>query len=291
MVFHSPFFRLHRLPHRFSGPDRSSASGAILPVLLAVLVSVLVSMICAPCASARPAKRFETATLVETAKYIPCSDQCSALTSPAGAFCFRLSDQGGDEVLVGEGKSYLHGDKFSSLEELAGKQVLIRFSQRSLWIKPPDRATVKLRRGSLFEQFKDSGCVREVHKPILAEAYSSKRSAKIPDGAIAIAGSGKGDFQPLFLWFQCAIESDAAPHGETIACRRWYENGDSDGTDWYCAQTADGAPVAADLAASSAIDPLLSQAGRLVLKSGAVLRHDNRARTNDKLDRPGEACR
>jgi hypothetical protein len=49
----------------------------------------------------------------------------------------------------------------------------------------------------------------------------------------------------------------------------------------------DGAPVGADFA----LDPLLSQAGRLVLKSGAVLRHDGRARTNDQLDRPGEACR
>jgi len=28
-----------------------------------------------------------------------------------------------------------------------------------------------------------------------------------------------------------------------------------------------------------------------VLKSGAILRPDHRARTNDILDRPGEACR
>jgi hypothetical protein len=34
-----------------------------------------------------------------------------------------------------------------------------------------------------------------------------------------------------------------------------------------------------------------SQAGRLVLTNGGVLQHDNRARTNDKLDRPSEGCR
>ena len=39
----------------------------------------------------------------------------------------------------------------------------------------------------------------------------------------------------------------------------------------------DGAPVGA----VATLDPLLSQEGRLVLKPGAVLRHDNRARTND----------
>jgi hypothetical protein len=49
----------------------------------------------------------------------------------------------------------------------------------------------------------------------------------------------------------------------------------------------DGAPVAADFE----IDPLLSQEGRLVLKLGAVVQEDHRARTNDVLDRPGEACR
>jgi hypothetical protein len=49
----------------------------------------------------------------------------------------------------------------------------------------------------------------------------------------------------------------------------------------------DGAPVAAEFE----IDPLLSQEGRLVLKSGAVVQQDHRARTNDQLDRPGEACR
>jgi hypothetical protein len=39
------------------------------------------------------------------------------------------------------------------------------------------------------------------------------------------------------------------------------------------------------------LDALKSRDGKLVLKSGAALRHDNRARTNDVLDRPGEVCR
>ena len=260
---------------RFSEPDRNKTSGAILPILLAVLVS----MSSAVCASARTAKGFETATLVETEAYIPCAGGCSLGLEPARAFCFRL----GDKFLVGEGKSYLHGNKFSGVEDLPGKQVSIRFTRRSIWIRPPDRPTVKIKRGSLFEGFRDGGCVRQVHEPILGHANSSRRPAKIPADAVAIAGSGRGDFQPLFLWFQCAMDSDAA----TIACRRWYGNGDFDGTDWYCARTADGAAVAADFA----IDPLLSQAGRLVLKSGAVLQHDNRGRSNDKLDRPSEACR
>jgi hypothetical protein len=72
-----------------------------------------------------------------------------------------------------------------------------------------------------------------------------------------------------------------------IACQRWYKDGAPYGKDWYCARTVDGAPVAAEFE----IDPLLSQEGRLVLKSGAVVQQDHRARTNDVLDRPGETCR
>jgi hypothetical protein len=246
---------------------------------VAILLAAAVLMGCAPCASARPAKDFETATLVEAAEYIPCADACFPLDSPASAFCFHL----GDEALVGEEKSYLHEEKSSSTDDLSGKPVSIRFSNHFIWVRLADHPAMKLKRGSLFEGFKDAGCVAEVHKPILAHANSSRRSAKIPDDAIAIAGSGRGDFQPLFLWFECIRDSDSA----TIGCQRWYGNGDSSGKEWYCAQTVGGAPVAANFA----IDPLLSQAGRLVLTSGAVLERDNRGRTGDKLDRPSEACR
>jgi hypothetical protein len=228
------------------------------------------------CASAKEAKGFAPATLVEAADYLPCANGCSALVDPASAFCFRL----GDQVLVGEGRSYLHQSKFSSMEELAGMRLEIRFNRRSIWIRPPDRAPLKIKRGSRFENFKDAGCIREVHRPILAVADASKRPAKVPAEAFALPGSGKGD---LFLWYQCALEPDTT----VIACRRWYRNGDAYGKDWYCAQTLDGTPVGA----VATLDPLLSQEGRLVLKSGAVLRRDNRARTNDMLDRPSEACR
>jgi len=79
-----------------------------------------------------------------------------------------------------------------------------------------------------------------------------------PDDAIAIAGSGRGDFPAAVSVFECIRDSDSA----TIGCQRWYGNGTS-GKEWYCAQTVGGAPVAANFA----IDPLLSQAGRLVLTS------------------------
>jgi hypothetical protein len=252
----------------------SAASGAFLPILLAVLL--LLSS--AVCSSARSAKGTGTATLVETETYIPCRDGCSTAGEPARAFCFRL----GDEFLVGEGRSYFHEDKFTRMEDLAGKQVPIRFSRRSLWIRPTDRAAVKIGRGSRFEEFKDSGCIREVHRPILALAASSRRPAKVPGDAIAIAGPGRGEFQPLFLWFQCGVDSDPS----AIACRTWYRNGEPAGTDWYCAQRVDGAPVDAKLP----VDPLLSRAGRLVLTSGAVLPHDSRGRINGQLEHPGVAC-
>jgi hypothetical protein len=208
--------------------------------------------------------------------YQPCRNGCSEQAEPATAFCFRQ----GNQVLVGDGSSYLHEKKFTGLEELAGKQVQIRFNQRFVWVMLPDGQAMKLERGTTYENFRDAGCIREVRRPIIDGAYAHKRPGKVPSYAFALAGSGKGD---LFLWFQCDLSSDKS----VIACQRWYRNGDPYGKDWYCARTVDGAPVAADFE----IDPLLSQEGRLVLKSGAVVQQDHRARTNDVLDRPGEACR
>lgn len=228
------------------------------------------------CVAAKESKEFSVATLVEAANYLPCGDGCSALTDTASAFCFRQ----GDQVLVGEGRSYLHEGKFSGLEELAGKQLQLRFNRRFLWVRLPDGPVMKLQRGSQFENFKDGGCVSAVHGPILAAAYAQKRPARVPADAFPMAGSGKDD---PFLWYRCNLDSDKT----TISCQRWYKNGDAYGKDWYCAQTMAGEPVGA----VATLDPLLSRDGRLVLKSGAGLRHDNRARTNDVLDRPGEACR
>jgi len=228
------------------------------------------------CASAREAKSYAPATLIEAADYLPCDNGCSANAEPASAFCFKQ----GDQIVVGEGRSYLHENKFSGLAELAGKQVQIRYSNRFVWVRQPDGDAVKLERKSEYENFRDAGCIREVRKPIIETAYDHKRPARVPGLAFALAGSGKSD---LYLWFQCDLSADKS----VIACKRWYRNGDSYGKDWYCARTVDGAPVAADFE----IDPLISQEGKLVLKSGAVVQQDHRARTNDVLDRPNEACR
>ena len=265
-------------PIRFRRSHRVSIAGSLRSLLL-IALAASAALSFTPRASAREAKSYAAATLVEAANYLPCGAGCSALADQASAFCFRL----GDQVLVGEGMSYLHGEKFSSIEELTGKQLQIRFNRRSIWISSQDRPTMKIKRGSRYENFKDAGCVAEVHRPILAIADASRRPARVPADAFALPGSGRGDYPALFFWYQCALDSDKT----VIACRKWYRNGDSAGKDWYCAQTLDGAPVGA----VATLDPLLSQEGRLVLKSGAILRPDHRARTNDILDRPGEACR
>ena len=258
---------------RHSRPASPGNSFRSLPLIVFAVCAVLSLSLCA---SAREAKGFAAATLVEAADYIPCDNGCSTNAEPASAFCFRM----GNQVVVGDGRSYLHEQKFSVTEELAGKQVQIRFSRRFVWVRQPDGTTVKLEHGSTYENFRDAGCISEVRRPIIDAAYAHKRPARVPSYAFALTGSGKDD---LYLWFQCDLSADKS----VIACKRWYRNGDLYGKDWYCARTVDGAPVAADFE----IDSLLSQEGKLVLKSGAVVQQDHRGRTNDQLDRPGEACR
>jgi len=253
------------------------------PSPLNVVVSLLAILFAIQAATATPifplkrsTKDTVTATLLETASYTPCRDGCSATAEPARAFCFKA----GEQFLVAEGKSYLHENKFESMEDLAGKQLPIQPSGRWVWVTPADRAAIKLRRGSLFEDFKDNGCIREVHRPIIAQAAHSRPRTKVPSAAIAIPGPGRGEFQPLYLWYQCGLDGDA------IACHRWYRNGQPTSADWYCSQSASGAQADADFA----VDPLLSRTGRLVLTSGAVLRQDARERIDGKLEKPGEAC-
>ena len=256
--------------------SRLSSTGRVFRSLPLIVLAVCAGLSLTLCASAREAKGFSAATLVEKADYQPCRNGCSEQAEPVSAFCFRQ----GDQVVLGDGSSFLHEKKFSGLEDLAGKQVQIRFNRRYVWVRPPDGPVMKLERGTTYENFKDAGCIREVRRPIIDAAYAHKRPGKVPSYAFALAGTGKGD---LYLWFQCDLNSDKS----VIACLRWYRNGDPYGKDWYCARTVDGAPVAAEFE----IDPLLSQEGRLVLKSGAVVQQDHRARTNDVLDRPGETCR
>ena len=230
-------------------------------------------------AAAKSGKATTTATLVEAADYMPCGTDCTAFASPLSAVCLHV----GDEAIIAEGENYLHDRRTSWIEDLVGKQIRVRYTKRSLWIVPPDREAAKLHRGSGFEGFKDPGCTREVHKPILAEAYAAKRPSSVPRDAFALAGSGRGEFPARFLWFQCNLDAD----GRTITCRRWYRDGVTDSTDWFCANTAEGIKVGTKFP----IDPLLSQASRLVSTSGALLQHDNRSRTNGNLDFPNEACR
>jgi hypothetical protein len=255
---------------------RVASLGRIFRSLPLIALAACAALSLTPCASAKGAKGYSAATLVETADYQPCRNGCSEHAEPASAFCFRQGDQG----VVGDGRSFIHEKKFFGLEELAGKQVQIRFSRWFVWVMPPDGPVMRLERGSTYENFKDAGCIREVRRPIIDAAYAHKRPARVSATAFVLAGSGNGD---LYLWLQCDLNSDKS----VIACLRWYRNGDPYGKDWYCARTVDGAPVAAEFE----IDPLLSQEGRLVLKSGAVVQQDHRGRTNDVLDRPGEACR
>lgn len=247
--------------------------------LVRMAVIALMALGASVCAHARRARPGGIATLVEAADYMPCGNACTTFASPVTAVCVAVDGQ----VLVAEAENYLHDRRTAWIGDLVGKPVRVRFTRRSLWLLPADQAAAKLHRGSEFEGFKDPGCIREVHKPIQAVAYAHKRPASVPADAFALAGSGRGEYPALYLWFECNLQAD----GRTIACKRWYRDGVVDSTDWFCAATADGAQVGKKFA----IDPELSQASRLVSVSGAVLQHDDRSRTNGKLDFPNEACR
>jgi len=118
--------------------SRLSGSGNIFRPLPLIVFAACVALSVSLCASAKEAKGFAPATLVEAANYLPCGDGCSALSDPASAFASGRAIR-----FLSEKGKLLHEGKFSSLEELAGKQFQVRFNGRHLWMRPPGGATVK----------------------------------------------------------------------------------------------------------------------------------------------------
>ncbi len=222
------------------------------------------------------------ATLLEAVEYEPCDYYCGPLNHPRTAYCVYVEGQ----VLVGEraGLLWFGETEVDSMRNLAGKQITARFDQNSIWIGDNRRRLIKIKRESSFEQFKDTRCLVEVHKPKLAIAARAERPPGLPVDAFPLAGAQEGDFQnrSVFKWFSCAMSPDLT----TIDCRMWFPKGTWAGVDRYCARTVDGASVPRDFR----IDRLASRERKLILTSGAILQPDHRRRTNDELAHPGEAC-
>jgi hypothetical protein len=221
----------------------------------------------------------QDAEMVETGEYTPCGDGCAVFVYPTYAFCLKI----GNQILVAEGRSYLHMRQFTAGMALVGKRIDIQQDKNHVRIGLPGGKDLRLKLGSYYEGFKNTSCIVAVHKLVLLVAHQTSRPIKVPRTAVAVAGSQIGDYHPLFWWYQCSSSEDRT----TFDCNRWYPQGVFGGIDRYCMLTTQQASTDRMLN----VDPVLSVEGRIVLSTGAVLQHDDRGRTNDVLDRPSEACR
>lgn len=248
-----------------------------LPTISIVLLAALVS------ARGQSPRDFAPATLIEAVEYEPCDYNCGPFNHPATAYCVYVDRQ----IVVGERVGFLwRGESdIASMRNLTGKQIVARLGAHSIWIGQSDERTMKIKRGTNFEQFTETRCLVEVHRSKLALAAKAARPQDLPSSAFPVAGEQGGDMQhrSVFVWFSCAANFAES----TIDCSKWYPAGASRGIERYCARTVDGASVPSDFR----IDPLASREGRIVLTSGGVLQFDHRGRVNDKLMHPGEACR
>jgi hypothetical protein len=234
---------------------------------------------CAFHSSAQSQKNHSTtAVLLEAIEYSHCDFDCAPFNHPTTAYCFRA----GDGVMVGERESILGETDTDSGRNLVGNDVTIRIDGSSVWLSRLNRPALRIKRGSLFEGFKECRCIIEVHKLKLALASKFPRPNNIPTDAFALSGLIDGDEKPPFRWFSCAMSPDST----TISCRKWSRSGQPRGVDHYCARTILGEPVLA----SFQIDQLLSRDGAIILTSGQNLARDDRRRVNDDLAKPGEAC-
>lgn len=243
-------------------------------------ISILLFAALVPACSQQAQHGFAQATLIEAVEYEPCDYYCGPLNRPTTAYCVYLDGQ----IVVGERGGFLwFGEsEVASMRNLVGKQVTARLDKSSIWIGQSGQQTIKIKRGANFEQFKDTRCLVEVHKPKLAIAAKAERPPNLPTDAFPLAGEQVGDYRSVYVWFSCTLN----PNTSAIECLKWYPKGASRGVERYCTRTVDGASVPADFR----IDHLASREGQIVLASGGVLQSDHRGRTNDSLDHPLEAC-
>lgn len=220
-------------------------------------------------------KTIEKVSLVESARYQPCGQNCTDRAEPITAVCLRS----GNETWTAEARDLRLGD----LEQMKGRELTLATGKYGFVIATAGLPSIHFGWSSRYEGFADAGCIAEVHIPILDAAARSRRPATVPAGAVAIVGPGTGEAHPEYLYYECSYEAA----GPLIACHRWYENGRPYTDEWYCAATTDHAAVPATFA----LDAVTSQAGRLRLKSGGILQLDHRWRVEGILQHPGEGCR
>ena len=219
----------------------------------------------------------QTGKLLEATEYSACDYHCAPFNRPTVAYCIQV----GDETLVGERTSFLGESSNKSLIDFVGQEVTFRADSKSIRLLVPGQRDVKVKKGSLFERFKENRCIAAVHIPILEAAARELRPSQVPVDAFALAADG--ETAPLYRWFTCVVN----PVDSDIVCKNWDPKGDSRGVDRYCPRTREGTAVDADFE----VDHLLSREGRIVLRGEQVLLQDGRGRVNDKLLKPGEACK
>jgi hypothetical protein len=265
---------LHSL--RYERAAGTGLGGDVRVKIALLLMAALVS------ASSQSLHEVAPATLVEAVEYEPCDYYCGPFNHPTTAYCVYADGQ----ILVGEraGLLWFGESDVASMRDLAGSQITARFDQSSIWIGKSGQRTIRIRRGSNYEQFKDTRCLVEVHKPKLAIAAGAERPLSVPADAFPLAGEQRGNIQnrSVFVWFSCTL----SPTLSTVDCRKWYPNGASRGVERYCGRTVDGVSIPPDFS----IDHVASRERQIILKSGAVLQFDHRGRINDKLAHAGEAC-
>ena len=182
--------------------------------------------------------------------------------------------------MVGERFNIFGETPYKSLRSLVGQEMTVRAERTYIWLSISGRSEFKIKRGSLFEGFRENRCIASVHESILAAASADPRPSEAPPDAFALAA--RGEQAPHYRWFQCSLNSN----NKEIACKKWSPKGAWNGVDRYCATTRQGESVHADFA----VDRLLSREGHIVLQNGQTLQVDNRGRINDQLQRPGEPC-
>jgi len=216
-------------------------------------------------------RKYVEGLMLDGDTYDWCHYDCLPFDRPTFFFCVQADNQ----ILIGSHKADWKW-QYDSSQMLGqrGKQVSVRYDDRSIWIVRTDGKDMHLDRDYSQDIFTDPECTAEIHLRWLKALEPINRPAAIPPEAVLVPHRPLRRPAPYF-WITCRFESPAL----WDVCDTW----DEKGRPFAQLEVVDSSPHRAVPQRDLIVDPLTTRMyDEIHLKNGDVLRDWAKARINGK---------
>jgi hypothetical protein len=168
-------------------------------------------------------RHYQEAAILQSAEYNWCYHDCVLFDRSTYFFCFQAPN----EILIGSRKAdwTWMPNSVGMLEK--GKQVSLRYDEKSIWVFRADGRETHLSRDYSQDVFSNPQCTAVVHGHWLQQLKSVARPAGVPQDAVVVP-KGPRPGIPLiyqtgpYFWVACKLNVEK----EWDVCGSWDEKGE-----------------------------------------------------------------